>query len=155
MLIRAQVLAMVCKHHQVMLTNQKRIKECSQALVIKIITKFLLLNDFLKTNSNSIYLGLLPAAGAIGGTILGASLLSRAIPKTKLFKGKFKLFDLKQITYKSFLNHKGPKFFKHKGFKHKGYGFGGGFMGKSKGGFFGKGPKFGKFGKFKGMTNSL
>lgn len=69
--------------------------------------------------------GLLPAAGAVGGTILGASLLSRAIPKVKMFKG--------------------PKFFKHKGFKHKGFGFGG-----KSAGFFGKGPKFGKFGKFKG-----
>lgn len=47
-----------------------------------------------------------------------------------------------------------PKMFKHKGYG----GFGGFGMGKHKGfkgfnhkgGFFGKGPKFGKFGKFKG-----
>lgn len=47
--------------------------------------------------------------------MLGASLLSRAVPKMKLFKG--------------------PKFFKHKfGGKHKGFGFG--MMGKNK--FMGK-----------------
>jgi len=88
-----------------------------------------------KKNKGILSGGLLGPAAAVGGGLLGASLLSRAVPKMKLFKG--------------------PKFFKSKGFKHKGFGFmgkhkgfGGGFMGKHKGfkGF--KGFKSKGWGKF-------